>query len=105
MSEQAAPGRGARVLAPTAKMTAIALMRTDHARNMCRYYRLDVQPDLFGAWCFGREWAEWGRIGQAGQTRTVPYPTPDAAEAALLRQRCVKERRGYAPRAGRLGVR
>jgi predicted DNA-binding WGR domain protein len=77
-------------------MTAITHMRTDHARNMCRYYRLDVQPDLFGAWCFV---CEWGRIGQAGQTRTVPYPTPDAAEAALLRQRRAKERRGYAPRA------
>jgi predicted DNA-binding WGR domain protein len=73
-------------------MTAITLMRADAARNMCRYYRLDVQPDLFGAWCFLRE---WGRIGQAGQTRTVPYPTPDAAEAALCRQRRAKERRGY----------
>lgn len=98
MNEQATPDRRARVLAPKAEMTAITLMRTDHARNMCRYYRLDVQPDLFGAWCFVRE---WGRIGQAGQTRTVPYPTPDAAEAALLRQRRAKERRGYAPRAGR----
>jgi predicted DNA-binding WGR domain protein len=56
-------------------MIAITRFPADAARNMCRYYRLDVQPDLFGAWCFLRE---WGRIGQAGQTRTVPYLTPDA---------------------------
>jgi predicted DNA-binding WGR domain protein len=74
-------------------MTAVTLMRADATRNMFRFYRLDVQPDLFGAWCFVRE---WGRIGQAGQVRIVPYPTPDAAEAALRRQRRAKERRGYA---------
>lgn len=33
-------------------MSAITLHRTDAARNMHRYYRLDVQPDLFGEWCF-----------------------------------------------------
>jgi predicted DNA-binding WGR domain protein len=47
---------------------------------MHRYYRLDVQLDLFGTWCFIRE---WGRIGQAGQTRTVLNPTPAEAQAAL----------------------
>jgi len=29
-------------------MTALTLTRRDPARNMHRYYRLDVQPDLFG---------------------------------------------------------
>lgn len=51
-------------------MSAIILHRTDPARNMRRFYRLDVQPDLFGQWCFIRE---WGRIGSTGQVRTVPY--------------------------------
>jgi predicted DNA-binding WGR domain protein len=74
-------------------MTAITLHRTDATRNMHRYYRLDVQRDLFGAWCCIRE---WGRIGQAGQTRSVPYPTPAEAAAALDQQRRAKERRGYA---------
>jgi predicted DNA-binding WGR domain protein len=55
---------------------------------MHRYYRLDVQLDLFGAWCFI---CEWGRIGQAGQTRTVPYPTSREAQAALERQRRAKD--------------
>jgi predicted DNA-binding WGR domain protein len=61
-------------------MIPVTLYRTDPARNLWRFYHLDVQPDLFGAWCFVRE---WGRIGQAGQTRIVPYPTPDAAQAAF----------------------
>jgi len=74
-------------------MTTITLTRSDPARNMHRYYRLDVQPDLFGAWCCIRE---WGRIGQAGQTRSVLYSTPAEAEAALVRQLRAKEQRGYA---------
>jgi predicted DNA-binding WGR domain protein len=30
-------------------MTAITLRRSDPTSNLRRYYRLDVQPDLFGA--------------------------------------------------------
>ena len=29
-------------------MTAVTLRRVDPVRNMSRFYRLDVQPDLFG---------------------------------------------------------
>jgi hypothetical protein len=36
--------------------------------------------------------------GQPVQTRSVPYPTPDAAQAAFERQRWAKERMGYAAR-------
>lgn len=73
-------------------MSALTLTRIDPARNMQRFYRLDVQPDLFGAWCFIRE---WGRIGRSGQVREVPCPTLAEAQAALDRQRQRKERRGY----------
>ena len=73
-------------------MTAVNLTRTDHARRMARFYVLDVQPDLFGQWCFVRE---WGRIRRPGQMRSVPCPTEQEAHAALARQRRVKERRGY----------
>lgn len=73
-------------------MNAVTLTHIDSAQNMRRYYRLDVQPDLFGSWCCVRE---WGRIGQAGQTRSVPYPTPLEAQAALEQQRYRKERKGY----------
>jgi predicted DNA-binding WGR domain protein len=73
-------------------MTAIVLYRIDTAKRMHRFYRMDVQPDLFGQWCLIRE---WGRIGRAGQMRSVPYPTPQEAETALRCQLSAKERRGY----------
>jgi predicted DNA-binding WGR domain protein len=75
-------------------MSGVTLHRSNSARNLRRFYRLDVQPDLFGQWCFIRE---WGRVGSAGQARTVPHPTPDAAEAALARLRRATEHRGYTP--------
>jgi predicted Fe-S protein YdhL (DUF1289 family) len=53
----------------------------------------NVEPDLFGAWCFIRE---WGRIGRSGQVREVPCPTLAEAQAVLDRQRRRKERKGYA---------
>lgn len=73
-------------------MKAIILYRIDAPRRMLRYYRMDVQPDLFGQWCLMRD---WGRIGSAGQIRSVPFPSPHEAAAALERQRSAKEKRGY----------
>jgi predicted DNA-binding WGR domain protein len=73
-------------------MSAITLHRIDSAKDMNRFYRLDVQRDLFGEWCFIRE---WGRIGRSGQVRQTPYPTPVEAVAALARQQRAKESRGY----------
>ena len=75
-------------------MTAITLHRIDPAQNMRRYYRLDVQPDLFGAWGLLRE---WGRIGQPGRLRVDPYPTAAEAEERLRHQAAAKLGRGYAP--------
>ncbi len=79
-------------------MTAIVLYRIDASKHMHRYYLMDVQRDLFGQWCFMRE---WGRIGSTGQTRSTPFHTPQEAEAALDRQRRLKECRGYGPPRGR----
>ena len=59
---------------------------------MHRFYRLDLQPDLFGQWCLMRE---WGRIGTTGRECSVPFPTPQEAQAALDKQRRIKEGRGY----------
>ncbi len=73
-------------------MTAITLHRIDAAQNMARYYRLDVQPDLFGAWGMVRE---WGRIGRAGRLRIDAFPTVEEAEARLRRQQQRKQGRGY----------
>ena len=80
-------------------MTAITLHHIDPTRNMSRFYRLDLQPDLFGAWGVIRE---WGRIGQAGRVRIDPYPTAEQAEDRMHRQQAVKQGRGY---RGRFGIR
>jgi predicted DNA-binding WGR domain protein len=76
-------------------MTAVTLHRSDSTKNLHRYYQLDVQPDLFGAWCFIRDWGCIGKRG--GQSRTVPYPTTATeAQAALERQRRKKSDEGIA---------
>ncbi len=74
-------------------MTIVILYRPDQARNMARFYRLDIQTDLFGAACVVRE---WGHIGRTGRVHSDPYPTEVEAQIALQRQRQTKERRGYA---------
>lgn len=61
-------------------MTAIILYHIDTHKRMHRFYRLDVQPDLFGQWCLMRE---WGRIGSTGQTRCDPFLTSAEAQTAL----------------------
>lgn len=73
-------------------MSTVILHRVDAALNMHRFYRLDIQLDLFGQWCVAQE---WGRIGKGGQARVVPFPTSVAAQEALDRHRQRKERRGY----------
>ena len=67
---------------------SVRLCRIDADKNMARFYRLAVERDLFGMWCFIRE---WGRIGRGGRMRM----TPMEAHAALRKQRHAKERRGY----------
>ena len=75
-------------------MNSATLYRIDPARNMRRFYRLDVQPDLFGNLSFIRE---WGRMGRPGQTRIVPFPTIGEAQAAFEKQRARKLKKGYVP--------
>jgi len=71
---------------------SVRLRRIELNNNMARFYRVAVQPDLFGVWCFIRE---WGRIGRGGQIRVTSYPTPAEAHTAFAKQRQAKERRGY----------
>jgi predicted DNA-binding WGR domain protein len=75
-------------------MTADNLTRIDAEKNMARFYKLDVQPTLFGEWTVIRE---WGRIGRGGTARSTPYDNVEEADAARNQQRQVKERRGYHP--------
>ena len=57
--------------------------RIDPARNMCRFYRLDVQPDPFGGFAVVKE---WGRIGARGRMMDEWHMTEAQAHSALQRQ-------------------
>jgi predicted DNA-binding WGR domain protein len=74
-------------------MAAVTLTRTDTRRNMARFYKLDVQPTLFGEWSLVRE---WGRIGRAGTVRIEAYLTRGKADLALISKWSEKRKRGYA---------
>lgn len=69
------------------------LTRIDPEQNMRRFYRLSVQPGLFGDVGLVRE---WGRIGAAGQSKTDWFEDEALAEAASDKLARQKQRRGYA---------
>ncbi|OLP61668.1 hypothetical protein BJF93_08680 [Xaviernesmea oryzae] len=79
---------------PASLSLPIHLRRIDPARNMARFYRLTLEPSLFGPVSMVRE---WGRIGTRGHRRIDLFDRPQEAEAAheaLLRQKLA---RGYRP--------
>ena len=59
---------------------------------MRRYYRIAIQPTLFGGASVIRN---WGRIGSGGQTMMETFDLPDDADMALFRLERTKRRRGY----------
>jgi predicted DNA-binding WGR domain protein len=59
---------------------------------MSRFYRMQLQPTLFGDVTLIRE---WGRIGLAGTCRHDQHDTAEAAHLALDRLMRAKYRRGY----------
>jgi WGR domain len=61
-------------------MNAVHLRRLDPARNMQRFYRLDVQPDLFGGILLVKE---WGRIGAHGRMVAEPYQRRDGPSLGI----------------------
>jgi predicted DNA-binding WGR domain protein len=73
-------------------MNAVHLRRVDPSRNMSRFYRLDVQPDLFGSVLLVKE---WGRIGAQGRMVAQSYDSEALAAITLQRQTERKRRRGY----------
>lgn len=76
----------------------LTLARLVPDQNMARFYRLDVQPSLFGEWGVVRE---WGRIGASGQLRTDWYRSEAEARQAQETLAGRKRRKGYAgPHAG-----
>ncbi|WP_316201368.1 MULTISPECIES: WGR domain-containing protein [unclassified Bradyrhizobium] len=73
-------------------MTAIILTRINDSRNVARFYKLDVQPTLFGEWSFVRE---WGRIGRAGTVRVETHQTRGKADLALASNWVRRLKKGY----------
>ena len=72
----------------------IELRRIDPAKNMRRFYRLDMQPDLFGGIFLMKQ---WGRMGTRGRIMAERFDDADQAAIALSRQFSRKQRRGYLP--------
>jgi predicted DNA-binding WGR domain protein len=79
-------------------MNAVELHHIDPARNMRRFYRLDLQPDLFGGVPLVRQ---WGLIGAQGHIVAEQFENMTVALAAFARHHARKVRRGdSALRAG-----
>ena len=60
--------------------------------NCFRFYRMDVERDLFGTWVLMRN---WGRIGTRGRDRIDSFDSRAAAERARDSLSTAKTRRGY----------
>lgn len=73
--------------------TDLHLRRIDPARNMRRFYCLNIQRDLFGGACLIRE---WGRIGYRGQVLIETHDDEGKAITALMKLAAIKRKRGYA---------
>lgn len=69
--------------------TRMKLRRIEPARNMRRFYLMQVQPDLFGGASLIREW------GRAGRVLVEHHANESEAVTALLAMARVKGRRGY----------
>jgi predicted DNA-binding WGR domain protein len=72
----------------------VVLRKTDPAKNMARFYSLEVERDLLGRVVLVRR---WGRIGTAGKTRLDEHVGEGAAMAALQALQAAKTRKGYQP--------
>ncbi len=76
----------------TAGLIGVTLRRIDPAKNMARFYAMEVQLDLFGAIMLMKQ---WGRLGTGGRIAGEPYASVALAVNALERQAARKRRRGY----------
>jgi predicted DNA-binding WGR domain protein len=68
------------------------LHRVEPARNMARFYRVEILPDLFGWTTVERT---WGRIGSRGQRMMVSFPSEASAKLEACRLVRCKLRRNY----------
>lgn len=72
-----------------------SLERRDAPENIDRFYRLDLERDLFGEWCVTRR---WGRNGTYGRHKIASFDSARAALRAFHAFEAAKRRRGYVAR-------
>ncbi|MBY3252202.1 WGR domain-containing protein [Rhizobium laguerreae] len=70
--------------------------RTDPAKNMARYYAMEIGQTMFGEACLTRR---WGRIGKRGQEKQHVFEWEEEAVRLFLELLKQKRDRGYRPRA------
>jgi predicted DNA-binding WGR domain protein len=68
--------------------------RTNAAKNMARYYALEISTTLFGHTCLTRR---WGRIGFSGQTMAHHFDDENDAVRLFLSLTRQKRAKGYRP--------
>lgn len=73
----------------------LLLHRIDPARNMARFYRLSLEPNLFGGVSLVRT---WGRIGGASRTKIEIFDASAEANGSFTRLERSKRRCGYVGR-------
>jgi predicted DNA-binding WGR domain protein len=87
--------RGTPNLGETANQSkpgGVVLRKIDPAKNMSRFYSLEVERDLLGRVVLVRR---WGRIGSAGKVRLDEHKGEGEALAALQVLQAAKRRKGY----------
>ena len=72
--------------------TSVELRRIDPSLNMRRFYRMSLQPDLFGGVDVVRE---WGWLGWRGKFLIQRHSCEDEAVSSMLALETAKRRRGY----------
>ncbi|CVI25024.1 conserved hypothetical protein [Agrobacterium tumefaciens str. B6] len=70
--------------------------RIDAAKNMARFYAMQISVSLFGETCLTRR---WGRIGTSGQMMIQNFGREEEAVRLFLDLTRQKRARGYRPRA------
>ncbi|MHC2358558.1 putative DNA-binding WGR domain protein [Rhizobium leguminosarum] len=69
--------------------------RADPAKNMARYYAMEIGQTMFGEPCLTRR---WGRIGKLGQEKHHVFEREEEAVRLFLDLVKQKRARGYRPR-------
>ncbi|MGO6984230.1 WGR domain-containing protein [Rhizobium leguminosarum] len=69
--------------------------RTDPAKNMARYYAMEIEQTIFGEACLTRR---WGRIGKHGQEKKNVFEREEEAVLLFLELLKQKRGRGYRPK-------